>query len=92
MFLRKELTEGVEMPRFYGMATYDPRTRTESAYPVPINKVISWGHRAYWRLATVSESRRDAIHEDGRAQGWEESERAFGKRLDRLERKFWNLP
>ena len=52
MMIRKYCLPGERLPRFYGVAWYDPMTIRAICYPIPVNW-FAWAIRHAWLRMTV---------------------------------------
>jgi hypothetical protein len=69
--LRCCLTEGEEMPRFYGLAYYDSSRAV--CYPIPLNLIINYGRKLWYRIKAPSLSEMERklreAYLEGRSEG-----------------------
>lgn len=78
-WLRRDVTEGVSLPRGYGIAYVDICRRITACYPVPLNLVVALLREAWGLIRMPLSSRTQRAYMDGFVAG-KKDERQRGSR------------
>lgn len=79
----KEVKEGEELDRFYGISWRDYGTKTTISHPIPLNRIFAWVRRHWsslkYRLPkqTTQDLQEKELNMDSWKRGWEAGSRFF---------------